>query len=164
MVLRGPAIAGLCFQSAGNSAETTKQRSNQPSWGGGSRNKTPARHQQQDGTDLKVPFKCPHSCTATGTLTNLALSFRLKSFSCAVKTSRTGSSFQTRVSFGLTLRLLPAVVDWSSVTAMFTFEGQVCGGARKARNLTDDNDAPLLFFTFLLTRDSKNAAFSTTKH
>lgn len=57
--------------------------------------------------------------------------------------------------------LLPAVVDWSSVTAMFTFQGQVFG---EARNLTDDNGAPLLFFTFLLTRDSKNAAFPTTKH
>lgn len=45
---------------------------------------------------------------------------------------------------------------------MFTFEGQVSGEACEARNLTDDDDAPLLFFTFLLTRDSKNAAFSTT--
>lgn len=55
---------------------------------------------EQNIQDLKVPFKCPHSqeqqaCTATGTLTDLALSFRLKSVSCAVKTSGTGSSFQT---------------------------------------------------------------------
>lgn len=58
---------------------------------------------------------------------------------------------------------------------MFTCEGKILGERCKHRkdlrlrvckpqSLTDDSDALLLCFRLLSTRDSENAAFSTTKH